>query len=142
MNCKEPKNPEIDDRAEEIAKLTIDAAIRVHRELGPGLLESVYQYCLVYELTQIGIPVQSEVPISIRYRNLNFDAAFRADLILDDRILIELKAVEILLPVHKAQIITYLKLACLPLGLLINFNVSLLKDGLHRIIHPSLLRDS
>jgi len=99
MNCKEAKNLELDDRAEEIAKLTIDAAIRVHRELGPGLLESVCQHCLVHELTQIGIHARSEVPIPISYRGLNFDAAFRADLVLDDRVLIELKAVEILLPV-------------------------------------------
>ncbi|HWZ95717.1 MAG TPA: GxxExxY protein [Opitutaceae bacterium] len=99
MNCKEAKNLELDDRAEEIAKLTIDAAIRVHRELGPGLLESVCQHCLVHELTQTGIHARSEVPIPISYRGLNFDAAFRADLILDDRVLIELKAVEILLPV-------------------------------------------
>ncbi|PHX85518.1 MAG: GxxExxY protein [Opitutia bacterium] len=120
----------------------MDASVGVHRELGPGLLESVYEQCLLHELTARGISTKTQVSVPVSYRGLHLEMGFRADLILDDALLIELKAVESLLPVHKAQIITYLKLTRLPLGLLINFNVPLLKDGLHRFIHPALLRNS
>lgn len=106
------------------------------------MLESVYEQCLLHELTARGISTKTQVSVLVSYRGLHLEAGFRADLILDDALLIELKAVESLLPVHKAQIITYLKLTRLPLGLLINFNVTLLKDGLHRFIHPALLRNS
>ena len=129
-------------RAEALASLTIDYAIRVHRELGPGLLESTYRNCLLFEYEDGRIPVVSEKPIPLIYRGRTLDVGFRADVIVEDHLLLELKAVEKLLPVHVAQTITYLKLTNLPLALLINFNVPLLKDGIRRIIHPDLLNRS
>ena len=144
MNYEESKNPKtpINQQIETLASSAIDASVGVHRELGPGLLESVYEQCLLHELTARGISTKTQVSVPVSYRGLHLETGFRADLILDDALLIELKAVESLLPVHQAQIITYLKLTRLPLGLLINFNVPLLKDGLHRFIHPALLRNS
>ncbi len=117
----------------EITQAIIASAICVHKNLGPGLLESVYEKCLAYELSEHGhaIAVQQEVPTL--YRNIRFESGFRADLIVDNKVLIELKAIDQLLPVHHAQVITYLKLTGMKTGLLINFNVSLLKDGLKRI---------
>lgn len=111
----------------------IGAAISVHRELGPGLLESVYEKCLAYELIEreLHVIAQSEIPVS--YRGLTFDCGFRADLIVNNRVLIELKAVDQLNPVHAAQVLTYLKLASIKTGLLINFNVPLLKNGIRRL---------
>ena len=144
MNYEEPKNPKrpLDQPVEHLASTTIDAAVAVHRELGPGLLESVYEQCLAHELKSRGISLEAQKAVPLSYQGLALETGFRADLIIADALLIELKAVETLLPVHKAQIITYLKLTRLPLGLLINFNVPLLKDGLHRFIHPVLLRNS
>ena len=117
----------------DITQAIIASAISVHRNLGPGLLESVYEKCLAYELSERGhtIAVQPEIPIV--YRNLRFESGFRADLIVDNKVLVELKAIDQLLPVHQAQVITYLKLTGIRTALLINFNVSLLKDGLRRI---------
>ena len=144
MNYEEAKNPNtpINQEIEALASSAIDASISVHRELGPGLLESVYEQCLLHELTARGISAKPQLAVPLSFRGLRLETGFRADLILDDALLIELKAVESVLPVHKAQVITYLKLTRLPLGLLINFNVPLLKDGLHRFIHPALLRNS
>ena len=144
MNCEETKNLRLslEPHVEALATAAVDAAIAVHRELGPGLLESVYEQCLAHELVARGLSVKAQVPVPVIYRSLRLETGFRADLILHDALLLELKAVESLLPVHKAQVITYLKLTRLPLGFLINFNVPLLKDGLHRIIHPSLLKNS
>ena len=117
----------------EITKAVIASAICVHKNLGPGLLESVSEKCLAYELSERGhiIAVQQEIPIA--YRNIRFESGFRVDLIVDNKVLVELKAIDQLLPVHHAQVITYLKLTGMGTGLLINFNVSLLKDGLKRI---------
>ena len=117
----------------EITEAAIGSAICVHKELGPGLLESVYERCLGYELSQRGhlVEVQKEIPII--YRNVTFEVGFRADLIVDSRVLIEVKAIDQLFPVHHAQVITYLKLTGLRTALLINFNVPLLRDGLKRI---------
>ena len=117
----------------EITEAVIGSAICVHKELGPGLLESVYERCLGYELSkrEHQVEVQKEVPLV--YHNIQFDVGFRADLIVDRRVLIEVKAIDQLLPVHHAQVITYLKLTGLRTALLINFNVPLLKDGLKRI---------
>jgi GxxExxY protein len=106
------------------------------------VLESVYEQCLVHELRARGLTVETQIPIPILYRDLRLEGGFRADVIVNDALLLELKAVETLLPIHKAQVITYLKLTRLPLGFLINFNVPLLKDGTHRIIHPALLKRS
>lgn len=127
---------------EQVAATVVDAAILVHRDLGPGLLESVYHQCLRHELQSRGLSLRSEVSVPIHFKGLHFDGGFRADLIVAEQVLIELKAVEAILPVHQAQIITYLKLTGLPLGFLINFNVPLLKHGLHRFLHPKLLRST
>jgi len=111
----------------------IGAAITVHRELGPGLLESVYEKCLAFELANrdFSATTQQEIPVS--YKNLTVDCGFRADLIVENKVLIELKSVDQLIPVHTAQVLTYLKLSNLRTGLLINFNVPLLKSGIKRL---------
>ncbi len=114
----------------------IKAAISVHKELGPGLLESVYQTCMVMELERLGVQVQSEVPVEIFFRGKKVhEEGFRIDLLVEERIVVELKSVEEVRDVHKKQLLTYLRLAKKPLGLLINFNVPLLKDGITRIIN-------
>jgi len=113
----------------------LDASILVHKELGPGLLESVYQWCLYTELTTRGIIVMQEVSLPVIYRNQNTGKEFRIDLLVENEIIIELKAVEVLLPVHEAQLITYLKLADKRLGYLINFNVPILKQGFKRYVN-------
>jgi GxxExxY protein len=111
----------------------IGASITVHRELGPGLLESVYEKCLAFELANrdFSATTQQEIPVS--YKNLTFDCGFRADLIVENKVLVELKSIDQLLPVHTAQVLTYLKLSNLRTGLLINFNVPLLKSGIKRL---------
>lgn len=114
----------------------IKAAITLHKELGPGLLESVYQSCMVIELRNMSIKVQSEVPLPIFYRGQKVhDEGFRLDLLVEDMIIVELKSVEKVQGVHKKQLLTYLRLAKKPLGLLINFNEVVLKDGITRIIN-------
>ena len=126
----------------QISSLIIKAAIKVHNELGPGLLESVYQTCMGIELKDMGINVQSEVPLPIYYRGqkVNEDG-FRIDLLVENIIIVELKSVEKLQDVHKKQLLTYLRLAKKPLGLLINFNESLLKNGITRIINTPPIED-
>ena len=122
----------------EISSKIIKAAIRVHRELGPGLLESVYQACMLIELKNIGLKVQSEVTLPIVYRKQEVEGQlFRLDLLVENKIIVELKSVAKIDPVHKKQLLTYLRLAEKPLGLLINFNELLLKDGITRIINTS-----
>lgn len=126
---------------DEINKLTekiIGAAIEVHRALGPGLLESAYEACLVYELTEQGLKVDAQKPIPLVYKSITLDCGYRLDLLVEDTVVVEIKSIEKFLPVHKAQVISYLKLAKLPLGLLINFNVNLLKWGIERIAGESL----
>ncbi len=119
-----------------LSSRVIKAAIAVHKELGPGLLESVYQNCMVMELERLGLDVQHEVPVDIFFRGQKVqDEGFRIDLLVEGIIVVELKSVEELRDVHKKQLLTYLRLAKKPLGLLVNFNVSLLKDGITRIIN-------
>lgn len=113
----------------------LDASIQVHKELGPGLLESVYQWCLMLELTSRGISVKQEVSLPVIYKGQTTGKDFRIDILVEDDIIIELKAVEIILPVHEAQLITYLKLADKRLGYLINFNVPVLKQGFKRYVN-------
>ena len=117
----------------EATETVVGSAIRVHKELGPGLLESVYERCIAYELSKQGHLVEVQKTIPIIYDHIEFEIGFRADLIVDNKVLIEVKAVNQLLPVHHAQVITYLKLTGLRTALLINFNVPLLRDGLKRI---------
>jgi GxxExxY protein len=117
-----------------ITSKVINAAIVIHKELGPGLLESVYLRCMILELRKMGLNVQSEVPVPISYAgNKVCDEGFRIDILVEDVVVVELKSVEKILPVHKKQLLTYLKLAKKPLGLLINFNEEVLVDGITRI---------
>jgi GxxExxY protein len=113
----------------------VGAAIEVHRRLGPGLLESAYETCLGRELFIRGIRFQSQVPLPLDYRGLRLDCGYRLDIVVDNSIIIEVKAVRKVLPVHRAQVLTYLKLTSCRLGLLINFNVEVLRSGLYRIIN-------
>lgn len=116
-----------------LAKNVVDTAFQIHVKLGPGLLESVYEKILAYELEKRGHKVQTQVPIPIMYDGQNISEAFRADMIIDDLIIIELKSIESLSPVHKKQLITYLKLSEKRLGLLLNFGAALMKQGIVRI---------
>jgi len=108
--------------------------MRVHRNLGPGLLESAYRSCLARQLALDGLAFEQEVPIPIRYEGLEMQCAYRADIIVDRSVLLELKAVETLLPIHQAQVLAYLRLSGLHLGLLLNFNAVTLKDGIRRFV--------
>lgn len=119
----------------EISTLVIGRAIEVHRHLGPGLLESAYQTCLIYELRESGLSIETEKPLPVQYKGVSLDCGYRLDIVAEKNVILELKAVEALLPIHEAQLLTYLKLADLKLGLLINFNVSLLKSGIKRIVN-------
>ena len=112
----------------------IGAAIQVHRELGPGLLESAYETCLCYELTQNGLKIERQKVIPISYKGIKLDAGYRLDLVVEGQVIVEIKAVSELLPVHEAQLLSYLKQVGGGRGLLINFNVKLLKYGLRRLI--------
>lgn len=120
---------------ETLATLVVDAAFAVHTELGPGLLESAYQACLAHELLLRGVPHQLELPVSLNYKGKRIEVGFRADIVIEQKLLIELKAVEKVLPIHKAQAITYLKLMRYPLGLLVNFNEVLIRDGIQRVLN-------
>ena len=122
-------------RTESVAKELIDAALAVHRALGPGLLESVYETCLCHELFCRGVSFQSQVVLPVLYREIRLDTGLRLDLVVENCLVVELKAVEKTLPVHEAQVLTYLKLSGHRLGILLNFNVPLLKEGIQRIIH-------
>ena len=128
----------IPDEIEHLASQAINAALAVHRALGPGLLENAYEECLAIELVESGLRVERQKTIPLTYRGHTIDAAYRLDLIVNDRLLIEVKSLEALNPVHRVQVSTYLKLLRLPLGLLINFNVPLLKNGVHRVLNLDL----
>jgi len=117
-----------------ISNKVIGLAIEVHRSLGPGLLESVYQQCLAHEFVANGIDFVLEHPIPVRYKGINIDCGFRADFIVSGSIIVELKAVEKIIPLHEAQLLSYLKITGLKLGLIINFNVKLLKNGIKRMV--------
>ena len=120
---------------EEVARQIVDSAIRVHRELGPGLLESAYQACLGYELRKRGLQVECEIAIPIIYDGQQIDIGYRADMVVEDCILIENKTVDNIARIHQAQIITYLKLSGKQLGFLLNWNVPLMKEGIKRIVY-------
>ena len=127
------------DRYEEIGAQIVDAAYHVHRELGPGLLESVYEICMIEEIKDRGLFVENQVRIPVFYKGKELKKDFIVDILVEDLIIIELKAVEDLLPVHEVQLVTYLKLADKHLGFLINFNVSLIKSGIKRKINGYIL---
>jgi GxxExxY protein len=111
-----------------------DAAFEVHRKLGPGLLESVYEVCVCHELAKAGVPFQRQVCLPIKYDDIQIDAGLRLDVVVADEVIAEIKAVETILAVHEAQLLTYLKLTGIRLGFLINFNVPLLKHGIKRVV--------
>jgi GxxExxY protein len=128
--------PQVSWSAEnELTDKIIGAAIEVHRHLGPGLLEAVYEECLCYELSQTGLKFQRQVHLPINYKGIKFESAYKMDLVVEDAIVVEIKAIEEILPVHAAQLLTYLKSANKRVGLLINFNVPILRNGLKRIVN-------
>jgi GxxExxY protein len=119
----------------DISEKIIGCAIQVHRELGPGLLESSYEECLYYELVQSGMLVEKQKPLPLVYKEVKLDCGYRLDLIVENKVVIEVKAVEALNDVHMAQVLTYLKLSKCKLGLLMNFNVVLMKSGIKRVVN-------
>ena len=122
------------DDIEAVAKDVVDAAIKVHRALGPGLLESAYQQCHVYELRQRGRKVLTEVTLPLTYEGQKIDAGYRIDVWVDNLVIVENKTVEALLPIHEAQLMTYLKLSGCKIGFLLNWNVTLMKHGIKRVV--------
>lgn len=119
----------------QIATAILDCAFKIHTELGPGLLESVYERCLQYELSALGYQALNQVPVAMNYKELRFDEGFRLDLVVNRKVVVEVKSAESLAPVHFAQTLTYLRMSKMKLGLLINFNNKLLKDGIHRVVN-------
>ena len=119
----------------EIGQIVVDCALKVHRELGPGLLESTYEACLAFELQEAGLNIKVQKPLPVVYREVKLDCGYRIDLLVENKVVIETKAVEALNDVHLAQILTYLKLSGCKLGFLINFNVSLIKNGIRRVVN-------
>jgi len=122
----------------EIATAVVDAAFKIHTTLGPGLFESVYEAALEYELQKRGLRVEHQIGLPVRYEEVRLELGFRVDLIVDGKVIVEIKSVEALAPVHKKQLLTYLRLTDLRLGLLINFNVELIKHGIQRVINGYL----
>ncbi|MEW6194349.1 MAG: GxxExxY protein [Bacteroidota bacterium] len=118
----------------EITQEIIGAAIEVHKQLGPGMLESAYEECLCYELSLKGLKFERQKPVPVIYKEIKLDCGYRADMIVENEIIVELKAQDVILPVHEAQILTYLRFANRKVGLLINFNVTVLKNGIRRFI--------
>jgi len=119
----------------EIAKQIVDVAYKIHTTLGPGLFESVYELVMAQELTNRGLRVVRQQAIPVVWENVHLEAGFRADLIVDDKVIVEVKSIEAIAPVHKKQLLTYLRLADKRLGLLINFDVELIKDGIARVVN-------
>ncbi len=119
----------------EISKIVVNCAFKVHKELGPGLMESVYQKCLTYELIKSGLNIETEKTMAVNYYDVVLDSGYRLDIWIEKKVIIELKAVEYLNEVHLAQILTYLKLTDNKLGLLINFNVAKIKNGINRVVN-------
>jgi GxxExxY protein len=119
---------------EKIFKLLLDCSFKIHTALGPGLLESAYEECLLFELNEIGLHVRKQVPMPLIYKDIKLDAGYRVDLFLEECIIVEVKSVDAICDIHFAQVLTYLKLSGCHLGLLVNFNVLHLKDGIKRIV--------
>ena len=117
-----------------LTEKVIGLAIEVHRQLGPGLLESAYEECLCLELQEAGLAFRRQVPLSITYKSIRLDCGYRLDLLIEDQLILELKSVEGLLPIHEAQVLTYMKLSGVRTGLLLNFNTAVLKSGIRRLM--------
>jgi GxxExxY protein len=131
---------QLSDPITQLTARIIGAAIQVHRELGPGLLESTYQECFAYELSQQHVRFSRQVPLPISYRDVRLDCGYRLDFLVDERVVVEIKSVERLAPIHSAQLITYLKLKRCPVGLLLNFNVTSLRQGIRRLtVAPAMM---
>ena len=123
------------DQLNQVSGKIIECAIKVHSALGPGMLEKAYEVCLIHELGKLGLRVASQVLLPIVYDGIQLDAGYRIDLLVEDSVIVEIKSMERILPVHEAQLLSYLRLSDLRLGLLINFNVRLLRDGIRRIVN-------
>ncbi len=123
------------ERLNHITEKIKGAAIEVHRSIGPGLLESAYEICTVYELLENGVKVETQKPFPVIYKGVNLDCGYRMDLVVEDSVVVEIKSIETIAPIHKAQLISYLRLSGYKVGLLINFNVIKLKDGIVRIVN-------
>lgn len=128
------QRPEIPPELNTVSGLIVDSAFKVHSTLGPGLLESVYETCLLHELRTRGLAAKAQVSLPITYGTVRLDGALRLDLVVEDSVIVEVKAVETMLPVHEAQLLAYLKLSGKRIGLLINFNVAQIKDGIKRLV--------
>ena len=124
-----------DKREDQISNIVIGECLKIHKKVGPGLFESVYEKILYHELTGIGLKVSRQVPIKVWYNSMDFGIGFKADLVIEDLVIVELKSVESILPVHEKQLMTYLKLTGMKLGMLINFDVNLLKNGITRVVN-------
>lgn len=135
VEMPEWKRVQVPANVERLATAVVDAAFTVHQELGPGLLESAYEACLSHELRLRQVNHQLQLPVPLNYKGIRIVVGYRADVIVEEKLLVELKAAEKLLPIHTAQVITYLRLKRFPLGLLINFNEILIKDGIHRVLN-------
>ena len=123
------------ERLDKISESIIGAGIKVHRALGPWLLESAYEACLAFELSELGLRVERQKPVPVVYRDVRLDCGYRADMIVEEAVVIELKVVDQIAPIHKAQLLSYLKLTGCKVGLLMNFNVKVLKDGVVRMVN-------
>src|SRR6266571_8488836 len=132
LTAESTENTELVEELNQLTDTIIGSAIEVHRALGPGLLESTYEMCLCRELSIRGLRFERQVPISVEYKSIKLDCGYRADLVVEDSVLVEIKAIDSLLPLHDAQLLSYLKLGGWKVGLLINFNVELLKHGIRR----------
>jgi GxxExxY protein len=119
----------------ELSKSIVNACFQIHTELGPGLFESVYEECLYYELVQQGLQVERQKELPVVYKGIKMEIGFRTDLLVERKVIVEIKSVELIAPVHQKQVLTYLRLTGLKLGLLINFNEALIKDGIQRIVN-------
>jgi len=130
------------EKLNNITETIIGVAINIHRELGPGLLESAYEVCMVYDLAHAGLKVEQQKPLPVVYRGVRLECAYRLDLVVEDEVIVEIKSVEKLLPIHQVQLMSYLKLFDYKVGLLINFNVKVLKNGIKRVVNdfPDSLR--
>jgi GxxExxY protein len=131
--CEELDVAEL-EQVNRITEAIIGSAIAVHRVLGPGLLESAYEACLAYEIAQRGLRVERQKPLPLQYGEVQLDCGYRLDMLVEDVVIVEVKSVDFVLPIHQAQVLSYLKLSGCRIGLLINFNVKVLKDGLSRVI--------
>ena len=118
-----------------LSSIIIGAAIEVHKALGPGLLESAYEGCICHELSSEGLSLERQKPLAVRYKGINLDCGYRLDAVVENAIILELKSCEKIEPIHKAQLLTYLRLSGLKLGLLLNFNVPLMRDGIVRVVN-------